>query len=99
MARGCWRRRLAEEVREAQQEYERLCCNLGTKYFNQGGEGVIKSISFENKSYRKRGRIKIGYRGVWGVENSKVEIFLHPCYGVVFIYFQQYRWVREVRRE
>ena len=39
---------------------------------------------------------------VWrirGVENRKADIFLHLCYGMLFIYFQQYRWLREVRRD
>ena len=46
--RGCWRGRLTEEGRKDQQEDERLCCNLGTKSFKQGGGGgVSKIIGFE----------------------------------------------------
>ena len=33
------------------------------------------------------------------MENSKVGIFLHICYGILSIYFLQFIWMREVSRE
>ena len=45
--RCCWRGRLKEEGREAQQEEEMFCCNVGTNSCKKGGGGgVSKSIDF-----------------------------------------------------
>ena len=47
--RYCWRGILIEKGREAQQEEERLCCNLGTNSCKQGGAwggGGSKIIGF-----------------------------------------------------
>ena len=44
---GCWRGRLTEDGREAQQEEERLCYNLVPSIVSKGGGGrVSKSIGF-----------------------------------------------------
>ena len=41
------------------------------------------------------GKYKEGIEGE-GVVNRKVEIFMYLCYGMLFIYFQKFIWVREV---
>ena len=83
-----------------------MCCNLGTESCNQRGVELVRAYFCYTNYYIQQARIKIGYGG-GGVENRKVEIFFIYVMGYyLFIYFQQFIWVRKekesedrVRRE